>query len=103
MYVGIVHTGAAAELVVRGDEVYPAKQTQPGPPHQESVPVSCPPGKEGPPRRRRSFNESLDGDSSDGVERNMSIPRTYIIPESIYRTGTSYLVYTAEICARYLL
>ena len=35
MCVAIVHTAAAAELVVWGDEVHPAKQTQPGPPQRE--------------------------------------------------------------------
>ena len=34
MYVGIVHTAAAAELVVWGYEVNPARQTQQGPPHR---------------------------------------------------------------------
>ena len=36
MYLGIVHTAAAAELVVWGYGVHPAQQTQLGPPHRES-------------------------------------------------------------------
>ena len=51
VYVGIVHA-AAVERIVWVYEVYLAQQTQPGPPHRESVPVlSRPPAKEGPRRR----------------------------------------------------
>ena len=37
MCVEIVRTAAAAELVVWAYEVYPARETQPGPPHRESM------------------------------------------------------------------
>ena len=62
MYVEIVHA-AAAELVVWDYEVYPEQQTHQGPPLRERYsyrrPGSCPPAKEGPPRRRRSLTTNL--------------------------------------------
>ena len=62
--VRIVHAvvAAAAELVVWGHEVYPALQTQPGPPHRESYVVSLyyvPPAKKGPPKSRRPFTTNV--------------------------------------------
>ena len=39
MLVGIVHTAAGAELVVRDYKLYTAQQTQPGTPHQEAVSI----------------------------------------------------------------
>ena len=51
MYVGIIRTAAATELVVWSQEVYPAQQTQPG--SSQSAPESCPAAKKGPPTRRK--------------------------------------------------
>ena len=63
MYVGIVHTAAAAELVwgyIRG--ISGATDTTRTTSHREShssVPVSCPPAKKGPPRRRKPLTTNL--------------------------------------------
>ena len=72
MYVATVHTAAAAELVVWSYEVYPTQQTlQPGPRHRESHKSPCTmSASEGRASKKAKIvdNESLDGDSSDGVE-----------------------------------
>ena len=61
IHVGLVHAAAAAaELVMRGYKVYPAQQTQPGPPHRViSVPVSVSTSEEGRPRRRKKSGKSI--------------------------------------------
>ena len=46
MYVGIVHTVAAAELVVWGYEVYPAQQTTRTPHREPSCPCIMPTSEE---------------------------------------------------------
>ena len=67
---GIVHTAAAVELVVWGYELYPAQQTQPGPRHRESLnPCTMSTSERRTSKKAKIVDiESLDGDSSDGVE-----------------------------------
>ena len=99
MYAGIVHAAAAAELVVWGHEVHPKQQTQAGPPHRENhKSPRIMSTSEGRASKKANIvdNESLHGDSSDGVGRIIGIylvrhPGKYLLARGTWCGGVFFI------------